>query len=452
MMRAILFSSVLTALAACDAVGPDYVAPTISLSDNFVEGGSAQSVEPSQNRWWSSLGDKRLDEIVSRGLARNLTVGSAMQAVRAAQANARAAGIANQVSGGLNGSASRVGVSDVAGIAVDDFTLRSATLGAGMALAGTNRVQERALASLDAASLDVGTARLAYLSSVVGAYIDARYYQEVLELTRQSVSNNRRILEIVEGERDVGDAAPLNVAQAQAQLSTVRARLPDLESAFLANVYNIASLVSEPAAPLLGTMQSGAPQPIPRTSPEVGVPANLLRNRPDVQAAERRYAAAVAAIGVAEAQLYPSISLSGTVSSSSLVDTWTFGPALSLPVFDRGALKARRDAAMAEADGAEIAWRQSVQQAVQDVQSAQSAYRLAKREVNVLREAVAANQTVFDLTERAYRIGEIGLLDLLDAELALTAAHASLAGAMQQAASSWLQLQIATGSGWAVAP
>jgi multidrug efflux system outer membrane protein len=447
--RGIVFAVSLPFVAACSGVGPDYVPPTIALTDSFVEGGAAQNSETSAIRWWSDLNDRELDDLVARGLAQNLSISAALHAVSAAQANARAAGVANQFGGNLSASTYQTDFSaDTSGLIPN--SVRSATLSAGTALAGIDRRQELALASLDAAGLDAGTARLAYLSSVVGAYIDARYYQERLELTRQSIADNRRILQIVKRERSIGAVADLDVAQAKAQLANVSAQLPTLESAFLANVYGIASLLTEPAGPLLKKLQAGAPQPIPRTSPRVGTPANLLRNRPDIQAAERRYAAAVAAIGVAEGQLYPTLALSGTISAGGDNDSSFFGPSLTLPIFNRGALKARRDAAIATAQQAEVAWRATVIGAVQDVQNAQSAYRLSRQKVTKLREAVAANQTAFDLTQGAYQNGAIDLLDLLKAELTLTQTRGSLAQAVQQNSSDWLQLQIATGSGWAI--
>ncbi|MGJ8596182.1 efflux transporter outer membrane subunit [Sulfitobacter sp.] len=438
----------LSLFAGCSGVGPDYVPPSIALADNFVEGGSVQKSQTAQIKWWTDLNDRKLNALVAQGLAQNLSVQAAFQAVNAAQANARAAGIKNQIGGDLSVSAYHADVgADTVGLLPDTF--RSATLSAGTAMAGIDRKQELALASLDAADFDVGTARLAYLSSVVGSYIDARYYQERLELTRQSIANNQRILKIVKREREIGQAAELNVAQAQAQFSNVSAQLPTLEAAFLASVYGIATLVSEPAGPLLKNMQAGAPQPTPKTSPRVGTPANLLRNRPDIQASERRYAAAVAAVGVAEAKLYPTLALSGVVSLDGDFDGSLFGPTLTLPVFSRGALKARRDARIAQAQQGEILWRASVEHAVQEVQTAQSAYRLSRQKVTRLREAVSANTTAFNLTEEAYQEGAVELLDLLKAELTLTQARGLLAEAVQQSAASWLKLQIATGSGWA---
>lgn len=270
--------------------------------------------------------------------------------------------------------------------------------------------------------------------------LNARYYQETLELTRQSIADNRRILNIVKTKRNIGKAADIDVARARAQLSTVVAGAPNLESAFLANVYGIATLLSEPAGPLLKTMQAGAPQPMPKVAPKVGSPASLLRNRPDVQAAERRYAAAVAAIGVAESQLYPSLTLSGTVLDTTGYNESYFGPTLTLPIFNRGVLKAKRDAARAIAEQAQTAWRGAVLQAVQEVQTAQSAYRLSRRKVSKFREAVAANRKAFDLTNQAFEDGAIDLLDLLNAELTLTQTRASLAQAVQEPASNWLQL------------
>ena len=295
-------------LAACSGIGPDYVPPSIGLPDSFVEGGAAQSRDVSGVQWWIGLADQKLNALVARGLAQSLSVTAASQAVSEARANPRAVGIGNQVGGDVSVAVADIDVSaDTFGILPD--RARSATLSVGTALAGMDRRREAALAGVEAAALDVGTARLAYLSSIVGAHIDARYYQEVLELRRQSIANNQRLLQIVNRERAIGLAAKLDVARATEQLANVTARSPSLEAAFLANIYGTAALLSEPAAPLLDTLQAGAPQPIPRTSPQIGTLANLLRNRPDIRATERRYATAVSAIDIAEAHLYPEVPL-----------------------------------------------------------------------------------------------------------------------------------------------
>jgi outer membrane protein, multidrug efflux system len=176
------------------------------------------------------------------------------------------------------------------------------------------------------------------------------------------------------------------------------------------------------------------------------VPADLLRNRPDVQAAERRLAAAVAAVGVAEADLYPSLSLSGTVSAGDTA-TWSFGPALSLPIFNQGRLTAARDRAVAQAKEAELAWRSAIQSAVEDVQTELSRLAANRQRAARLTDVVTSTDRVLALSRETYRLGTTTLLDLLDAERSATAARLSLAQAYRDLATSFAGTQATVGRG-----
>ncbi|MFA8442038.1 TolC family protein [Yoonia sp.] len=249
-------------------------------------------------------------------------------------------------------------------------------------------------------------------------------------------------------QQEIGSAADLEVAQAQAQLDSAIATLPPLENGFNLSVFRIATLLAEPAGPILQTLQQGAPQLFAPRAGQTGIPANLLRNRPDVWAAERRYAAAVAAIGAAKAQLYPSLDLSGTVTSREIT-TWGFGPTVNLPILNQGLLRANRDVAVASAREAELGWRASVLSAVEEVQSADSTDTRARREVAALRDVVTSNERLLELTRASYEGGSSSLLDLLDAERATASARLSLANAVRNASTAWVRLQISTGSGWA---
>ncbi|MCA8867573.1 MAG: efflux transporter outer membrane subunit [Rhodobacteraceae bacterium] len=447
MQRQIISGYLALALVGC-SVGPDYKAPMISLSERFEGGSSTEIGQVNQRRWWRDLNDRQLDILVERGLSRNLSLQSALAAVRVAQGRLAASGAANQQNSSL--SASQTRQEPKIGPAT---TMQSATVNATYVLdlfGGLHRGQQQARAGLQAAEYDVGTARLAYLSTLVGTYIDMRYAQESLELTRQAIKSQQELRKIVQDEFDVGAVAELQVAQAQAALDQVIAQLPDLESKFEASVFGIATLLAEPAGPLLKTLQRGAPQPLARTRPAIGVPAELLRNRPDILAAERSYAAAIAGVGVSEAALYPSLALSGTISTSTAANTFAFGPAFSLPIFNQQSLRGNRQAAIATAEQAEIAWRSTVLSAAQDVQTAQSALSASMRQVARLRAVVDSNRRVLELTKSAYEQGASPLTDFINATQSVTQSRMALAGALQQAASNWLSLQVASGSGWAV--
>ncbi len=294
---------------------------------------------------------------------------------------------------------------------------------------------------------DLDAARLAWIADLIDAYSDARYYQQALALTRQTISSREETVRITRDQREFGVVSEFDMAQAEALLAAARAELPGYEAQFNAQVFGIATLLNEPASSVLAQMRRGSGQPRIPGSARAGVPADLLRNRPDVRSAEYDLAAALAAVGVATADLLPSLTLTGSVSESGGAKSWGFGPAISFPVLNQGALQATRARRIAEAREAEIAWRASVSQAVEDVQVAQSNLRRYRQQVSALEGAAAAYDRAYQLARTSFAEGGLALLDLLDSDRSTASARLSAASARNQAAKEWAALQIATGTG-----
>ncbi len=444
-LRPPVIALVTLSLAACTAVGPDYEAPNIALAASYAEGGSAPVGTVSQQLWWTDYQDRTLNALVDRGLAQNLDIRTSIERINEAQASLRTTGLPALVNGSLSGNLERTGAE---GVSYTQDT--SASFNPSIMLdlfGGERRAREQALAQLDAAQLDVGVARLAFLSALVSNYIDARYFQEALAITRQNLSSRGETLDLVQRQRSAGTVSDLDVARAQALYDETRANIPSLEANFLATVYALATLLAEPAQPLIASLQQGAPQPRARARTSAGVPADLLRNRPDVRSAERDLAASVAAIGVAEAELYPALSLGGTVTSAA-TRSWTFGPALSIPVLSQPLLRGNRNQAISRAKQAELTWRNSVLSAVEEVQSAQTSYSRSVRTVSATRDALRSYERVVELSRATYEGGTTNLLDLLDSERSRGSAQLSLAQSVRELANNWGTLQIAAGRGW----
>ena len=431
-------------VAGC-AVGPEYQRPEISLQARFV-GGDAEAVEAvAAQAWWRSYGDATLDGLVARGLAQNLDVMTAIEAIRQAQAELRKTGVNAALEGSLSASDTRAG-----GDSITTTTTDSTELGASFVIdlfGSIRRERESAVASLSAARADAETARLAWLAELIAAYSDARYYQEVLALTRDTIKAREETVDITRSQYEAGAATEYELAEARALLSTARASLPQYAALFDARAYAIATLLNEPAGPILHRLQKGAAQLRTPGGARTGIPADLLRNRPDVRSAEAELAAAVAEVGVAEAALYPSLSLTGAVGSSDGVGTWSFGPDLSIPVLNQGSLRANRDAQISAAKQAEITWRASVLEAVEDVQVAQSNLSRYRQRAALLRTAANDYRRALSLAQENYRNGAITLLDLLETDRNTASARISAASAVNDAAQAWATLKIATGAG-----
>jgi multidrug efflux system outer membrane protein len=284
-------------VAGC-AVGPDYQRPDLSLQARFV-GGDAKAIGAvAAQQWWLSYKDPTLDNLVARGLAQNLDVMTANEAIRQAQAEARETGVNSALEGSLSASHTRAGGDGITATSTD-----STALGASFVIdlfGGIQRERESAIAAVSAARADAETGRLAWLAELLADYSDARYYQEVLALTRDTIKARKETVDITRSQLAAGAATEYEVAEAQALLSTARASLPQYAALFDAKVYAIATLLNEPAGPILSQMQKGAAQLRTPGGASTGVPADLLRNRPDVRSAEAELTAAVAEVGVAE--------------------------------------------------------------------------------------------------------------------------------------------------------
>ena len=440
---------VLGLLVAGCAVGTDYQRPEVAMETRFVGGNAEQIGAVATQQWWLNYKDSNLTSLVTRGLAQNLDVIAADERIRQAQAELRTTGVNAAADGSLTGSVTTSGGDGTNGTS----TVESGTLGASLVIdlfGGIRREREAAVASLTAARAEEETVRLAWLAELIAAYSDARYYQEAMALTRTAIATREETVSITRSQFNAGAATEYEVAEAQALLSTARADLPQFAALFDANVYAIATLLNEPAGPIKAQMQKGAPQLSSPGNARTGVPADLLRNRPDVRSAEADLAAAVANVGVAEAALYPALSLSGTVGRTESADAWSFGPQLSLPVFNQGLLKASRDAQLSVARQAEIAWRASINEAVEDVQVAQSNLSRARQRAQLLRTAASDYGRALTLAQENYRNGAITLLNLLETDRNTNAARISAASATNEAAQAWATLKIATGAGAAV--
>ncbi|MEI4488454.1 efflux transporter outer membrane subunit [Frigidibacter sp. MR17.14] len=443
MMKQTLLLLTLLATTAC-AIGPDYKAPSMALTQTFAEGSAGPIGEVAARRWWTAYNDPLLTGLVDRGLAQNLDIVGARERITAARAALGQTGLAAAVDGSASRSRSRAGSDTVAA-----GTTYSSSLDASVVIdlfGGIRRGREAAAASLQGAEFDEGTTRLAYLTAILGAYLDARYYQEALALTRQTISSREETLRITGNQRELGSATELDQAQVQALLDDARADLPGLEANFLANVYAIATLLAEPAQPLVDRMQRGAAQPRPRGGIATGIPAELLRNRPDVRSDERALAQAVANVGVATASLLPSVTLSGSVTEGG-TGAWSFGPSITQSILGLPALARTREQAKSEARQAEITWRSTVLSAVEDVQSANAAWRRSGRTVALLGQSVTSYDRALTLGRSTYEQGALSLLDLLDSDRSLASARLSLASAVRDQAVDYATLQIALGAG-----
>ena len=440
----------LLTLSACAAVGPDPAdLPTPRLQGSFAEAEGAPLGRVGANAFWSGYQDRLLSPLIAEGLGTSLDIIAANERIRAAEADlAATAPLASQITGDSSAGRTRSG-----GDGRDAATGTSANLSAGFVFdlfGGARRAREGAAAGYASAEAQAEVTRLAWLAEVISAYADARFAQQALALTRETLRAREQTLGVTREMSSLGLATSLDIAQTEALLATARADLPNYEAQFNAQVYRLSTLLNQQAGPLLARMGGGSAALRIPPGPGTGVPAELLVNRPDLRASRQDLARALAQVGVATADMLPALSLSGTVSDSAGATGWSFGPRISLPVTNQGALQAARNRRVSEARQADLAWRSGVAAAVEDVQTRQSNLRRYRQRVAALEEASTAYDRAYALARENFDAGATTLVDLLDADRQRAAARLQVASARNQAAKEWAALQIATGAGAAV--
>jgi outer membrane protein, multidrug efflux system len=451
---------VMLLLSSC-VLGPDHKAPEITLPVKFAEGGVASNGDLSQQAWWTAFRDRRLDGFMKQGLDQNLSILQALERINQAEANVVVAGASALPSLTLSSQAERSGAQGFRNTAnTSPTSSASGTLDVSWLLdlfGRYKRNKESALASLDVAYANVDTARLSLLSSVASAYIDVRYYQERIAIAQRNLKSRRETLDLTKLQLEAGAASRLDVVQAEGLVNSTLADIPGFETSFRQASHRVATLLALPASSLVADLQKGGGQPVARVNPKSGIPADLIRNRPDIRAAERTLAASVASIGVAEAQLYPSISLGGSITpgytrisgAEAGRLSWSFGPTLNLPIFDGGQLRANLSSAESQARESYLSWKSTVLSAVEEVENALAAITRDGRTVAALRDTVRSYEEALSLSTASYRDGASSLLDVLDAQRQVSTAQASLAAAIQQQAQDYVTLSVAIGGGYA---
>lgn len=287
--------------------------------------------------------------------------------------------------------------------------------------------------------------------------INARAISQQLEIARSTLVNQEDNLQIARWRNQAGLVSSLDVEQARAQRAQTAASIPLLESSLAATANALSTLIGEPPGRVLEEFAVVAQIPAPALLTGFEAPADVLRRRPDVRGAEASLLSATARIGVARAQLYPLLRLSGNVGSSSLgisslFDVISSGVVASVSqlIFDGGRTQAQIDGAEAGARGALAAWEQAMLGALEDVESAAVDQRSAAQRVSLNAEAVDAASNSALLARSQYRAGLSDFQTLLSAESQLLSARNQMVSAQADRASAFVRLTQALGGGWAV--
>ena len=458
-------------LAGCAAVGPDYVPPKLSdiripgqwTSADKEAGSPVAKADPSPaSPWWTELDDPLLDQMVSEGFRTSPTLEAAVARVsqaRAAFAGTRAAGGPS-----VDGEAtSERSVSDSSGAPYKESWLSTNASWEIDLFGAVRRGNEGARARAAAQQATLADVRVSLAADITDAYLSFRACQSDVALGEQDVLSREATEKLTAASVTEGFTAPYQAIRSKASVAEARTKLAS-RRAYCARQENLLTRLTGIPRPTLMIQLADKPTgldrlPVPRHF-GVAIPEQSLNRRPDIRAAERKVAAASADIGLAEADRYPRLSLNGSLgysvegsgSGALSFGTWSFGPSLSLPIFDGGRRKAAVDVAKARYDEALAEFKAEARNAIQEVEDALTRYAAAHERAENARISANQYQQFFKTVEVRYREGASNLLELEDARRSMLDAQQTLLSVMQERLQAWVALNRATGGAAQFAP
>ena len=458
-------------LFGCAAVGPDYVRPATDLPPRFVNAAAAGSAGPSLDdstgSFWQGFNDPVLDDLISRALAANRDIRVAAATLRQAR------GQRSEVRGGLWPSTTATASARHGRLSVDqapglDTAARSgANFDAGFDAAweldlfgGVRRSLQAAAAGADAAESALAGVQLSVAAEVARAYVGLRGLQQRLAVAQANLDNQAETLRVTEVRLRNGRGTAFDVARIRVLVEATRAAIPALQAGIAAEAYALALLTAQPPGALQPLADSAAPVPVAPAFRFAGNPADLLRRRPDVQAAEHRLQAAVATVGATTAQLFPSVSITGFVGVNaghagdlgrSGAFTYGVGPGVRWNLLDFGRIRARIEQADAQSQAALARYEHAVLDALRDTETALVGLHRSVQQADALSASAEAARTASRLARVRFDTGATDLLALLDAQRQVLAAEDQLAQATAARSGATVAVFKALGGGWTAA-
>lgn len=447
------------AVSAC-AVGPDYQAPeTQPARITALEAGDYDRTD-FESAWWQQFDDPALSQLVQQSLKENRELRVAFARLRAARAirdnvgNDQLPVITSRASGEF-GKAQQPPTSE------ERIRQERYDLGLDMAweldlFGRIERSIEASEAQSEAAEAELYQLQVSLIAELVDAYGNLRGAQLRERIARDNLKNQSQSRALTEQLRDAGIGSELDVLRADARLAATEASLPQLQADEARARHRIATLLGQRPEQLSVDL-SPRPLPVIAKALPIGDPAELLCRRPDVRVAERQLAAATANVGLATADLFPRVSLSGFLGftagrgsqlGAAAANAWGVAPTISWAAFDLGSVRARLRGAEADADGALASYEQQVLLALEESENAFSDYAKRQQRLVSLVRQVEASRAAAEQAAIRYREGTEDFLVLLDAERERLAAEDAQAQAEIELYRGIVAIYKALGGGW----
>jgi multidrug efflux system outer membrane protein len=458
-MKAFAPALLALALSAC-AVGPDYQAPRTEPARLTQAEAASYDRSRFESAWWQQFDDPTLNALVSQTLQENRELRVAFSRLRSARAIRD--DVANDALPTVTGRASsEIGKAQQPGFTTERTNIERYDLGLDMAweldlFGRLQRQLEASEAQIEVSEAELYELQVSLIAELVDAYGNLRGAQLREGIARDNLANQRSSRDLTAQLRDAGIGSELDVMRADARVAGVEASLPQFQAEQVRARNRIATLLGQRPEQLSVDLSPRALPVIAKTLP-IGDPAELLRRRPDIRAAERQLAAATADVGVATADLFPRVSLGGflgfTAARGSQIGAdaaraWSVAPTISWAAFDLGSVRARLRGARANADGALAQYEQDVLQALEESENAFSDYgKTQQRLLSLVRQSEASRAAAEQAAIR-YREGSVDYLVLLDAERERLAAEDAQAQAEVDLFHGIVAIYKALGGGW----
>lgn len=463
MRNATLLAGMTLVLAAC-AVGPDYQRPDTPVAPAFNAQDAAYAATEPTAEFWRGFDDPLLAQLVEGAIAHNHDLRVAVGRLEQARAIARLSrkDLFPTITAGAGYTETRASESQAPGLSREqrDGEFYDAGFDAFWELDLFGRARRGAQASraeAQAIAADLTALQVTVAAEVARAYFELRGLQEQVRVARGNAANQAETLRLTQARLDAGRGTEFDTARARGQLEFTRSRVPALEAAVLATAHRLAVLNGREPTALLADLDAARPLPPLPQAVAVGTPAELLRRRPDVLGAERRLAAATARIGVATADLFPRVTLNGSlgVAATDLGDlftrdseTYAFGPAIGWAFLDLGRVRDRIAATDAGADAQLAAYEGTVLRALEEAENALVGYGRAQLEAGHLAESAAASARAAALARLRFEGGAADFLHVLDAERSQLEAEDRLAQSQARTSTALVAVYKAVAGGW----
>jgi NodT family efflux transporter outer membrane factor (OMF) lipoprotein len=454
------------------AVGPNYVPPQEKTPDQWATAIEAEMASPDSTleRWWTAFDDTTLTSLVDRAGVNNKDLQVAISRISEARAlrGVQKADFFPQVQG--QGSFTRQqqsangALGPILGGGEDPppGNLWNVGFDASWELDVFGRVRrsvEAATAEVEATIEDYRDVRVSLYAEVALNYVELRALQARLSFARANVAAQTESLELSRSRFDAGLTSALDVAQAESNLAGTRSRIPALETALASTFHRLAVLLGQEPGALQSELEDERPIPLAVKDVTMGIPAELLRRRPDIRRAERQLAAQTARIGIATAELYPQFRLPGSIGfeateTGDLFDSgslfWSFLPSFRWNLFTAGKVRNRIEAEKERTEQALLSYEQTILLALEEVENSLVAYRQEQRRRQELQDAVEASQRAVDLVQTQYVSGLTNFQNLLDSQRTLFQRQDELAESEGRVVQNLIGLNKALGGGWSL--